>query len=60
MIIGGLVAVFLAVDADGEPLEDVARPLSVVAKPAETISRAGATAQRRTRACFISGVGGTR
>jgi hypothetical protein len=48
MIIGGLVAVFLAVDADGKPPEDVARPLSVVAKPAETISRAGATAQRRT------------
>jgi MFS family permease len=41
MIIGGLVAAFLAVDAEGKSLEDVATPLSVVAKPAETIFRAG-------------------
>jgi MFS family permease len=41
MIVGGLVAVFLAVDAEGKSLEDVARPLSVVAKPASTIFRAG-------------------
>jgi MFS family permease len=45
MIIGGLVAVFLAVDAEGKSLEDVARPLSVVAKPAQTIFRAGGTEQ---------------
>jgi hypothetical protein len=43
MILGGLVAVFLAVDAEGKSLEDVARPLSVVAKPAQTIFRAGGT-----------------
>jgi MFS family permease len=41
MIIGGLVAVFFAVDAEGKSLEDIARPLSVVAKPAEAIFRAG-------------------
>jgi Sugar (and other) transporter len=32
MILGGLIAVFFAVDAEGKSLEDVARPLSVVAK----------------------------
>ncbi|MGH3169978.1 MAG: MFS transporter, partial [Trebonia sp.] len=32
MILGGLVAVFFAVDAEGKSLEDVARPLSVIAK----------------------------
>jgi hypothetical protein len=42
MILGGLVAAFLAVDAEGKSLEDVATPLSVVAKPAATIFRAGA------------------
>jgi MFS family permease len=41
MILGGLVAAFLGVDAEGKSLEDVARPLSVVAKPPETIFRAG-------------------
>jgi len=41
MIVGGLVAAFLAVDAEGKSLEDVAKPLSVVAKPPETIFRAG-------------------
>jgi len=41
MIIGGLVAVFLAVDAEGKSLEDVARPLSVVAKPPEGVFRSG-------------------
>jgi len=40
MIVGGLVAAFLAVDAEGKSLEDVAKPLSVVAKPAQTIFRA--------------------
>ena len=42
MILGGLAAVFLAVDAEGKSLEDIARPLSVVAKPAQTIFRTGA------------------
>jgi len=41
MILGGLVAVFLAVNAEGKSLEDIARPLSVIAKPAQTIFRAG-------------------
>jgi MFS family permease len=41
MILGGLVAAFLAVDAEGKSLEDVARPLSVVAKPAQGIFRSG-------------------
>ena len=41
MILGGLVAAFLAVDAEGKSLEDVARPLSVLAKPPEAIFRSG-------------------
>ncbi len=32
MIVGGLVAIFFAVDAEGKSLEDVAQPLSVVGK----------------------------
>jgi MFS family permease len=41
MIIGGLVAVFFAVDAEGKSLEDIAKPLSVIGKPAEAIFRTG-------------------
>ena len=41
MILGGVVAVFFAVDAEGKSLEDVARPLSVIAKPPEAIFRTG-------------------
>jgi MFS family permease len=41
MILGGLTAVFFAVDAEGKSLEDVATPLSVIAKPPQTIFRAG-------------------
>jgi MFS family permease len=41
MIIGGVVAIFYGVDAEGKALEDVAKPLSVVAKPPETIFRSG-------------------
>ena len=41
MILGGLVAAFLGVNAERKSLEDVARPLSVIAKPAQTIFRAG-------------------
>ena len=41
MILGGLVAAFLAVDAEGKSLEDVARPLSVIGKPSEAIFRTG-------------------
>jgi MFS family permease len=40
MILGGVIAIFFAVNAEGKPLEDVARPLSVVAKPAEGVFRA--------------------
>lgn len=32
MIIGGLVAAFLAVDAEGKPLEDIATPFSMIRK----------------------------
>ena len=39
MIIGGLVAAFLGVDAEGKSLEDVAKPLSVSAKPPEGVFR---------------------
>jgi len=41
MILGGVVAAFLAVDAEGKSLEDIATPLSVIAKPPQTIFRAG-------------------
>jgi hypothetical protein len=41
MILGGVVAAFLAVDAEGKSLEDIATPLSVIAKPAEAIFRTG-------------------
>jgi MFS family permease len=41
MILGGVVAAFLGVDAEGKSLEDVARPLSVVAKPPQAVFRAG-------------------
>jgi MFS family permease len=41
MILGGVVAAFLAVNAEGKSLEDIATPLSVIAKPAEAIFRAG-------------------
>jgi hypothetical protein len=38
MILGGLVAVFFAVDAEGKSLEDIAQPLSVVGRPAARVS----------------------
>jgi MFS family permease len=41
MILGGLVAAFLGVAAEGKALEDVARPLGVIGKPPQTIFRAG-------------------
>jgi hypothetical protein len=36
MIIGGLVEVFLGIDAEGKPLEQVARPLTEVGSGADT------------------------
>jgi MFS family permease len=41
MIVGGLVAVFFAVNAEGKSLEDIANPLGVIAKPSEAIFRSG-------------------
>jgi MFS family permease len=41
MILGGLVAAFLGVDAEGKALEDVAKPLSVIARPPEGLFRSG-------------------
>src|ERR1700689_1426530 len=41
MILGGLVAAFLGVAAEGKSLEDVARPLGVIGKPPQTIFRTG-------------------
>src|SRR5580692_5773978 len=41
MILGGIVAAFLGVAAEGKSLEDVARPLSVIGKPPQTIFRTG-------------------
>jgi MFS family permease len=42
MILGGIVAIFFGVNAEGKALEDVATPLSVIGKPSEAISRSGA------------------
>jgi len=41
MILGGVVAPFLAVDAEGKSLEDVAKPLGVIAGASEGIFRSG-------------------
>jgi MFS family permease len=41
MIVGGVVAIFFAVDAEGKSLEDIAKPLGVLAKPSEAIFRSG-------------------
>jgi MFS family permease len=41
MVIGGVVAVFFGVAAEGKPLEEVATPLSVIGKPSEAIFRTG-------------------
>ena len=41
MILGGVVAAFLAVDAEGKSLEDVAKPLCVIGGSAEGIFRSG-------------------
>jgi hypothetical protein len=41
MVIGGVVAIFFGVAAEGKSLEDVATPLSVIAKPSESIFRTG-------------------
>jgi MFS family permease len=41
MMLGGLAAIFFGVNAEGQSLEDVARPLSVIGKPTEAIFRAG-------------------
>jgi MFS family permease len=41
MILGGVVAAFLAVDAEGKSLEDVAKPLGVIAKPSQALRPGG-------------------
>jgi MFS family permease len=45
MIIGGIIAIFFGVAAEGKALEDVAQPLSVIAKPSEAIFRTGVEGQ---------------
>ena len=42
LFIGGIVAIFCGVNAEGKALEDVATPLGVVGKPAAAIFRSGA------------------
>ena len=42
MIVGGVVAIFFGVAAEGKSLEDVATPLSVIGKPSEASSGTGA------------------
>ena len=54
MILGGLVAAFLAVDAEGKSLEDVAKPLSVIAKPPRPSSALMIAAARCPSASMIS------
>jgi MFS family permease len=41
MVIGGLAAIIFGVNAEGQSLEDIARPLSVIGKPPEAIFRSG-------------------
>jgi MFS family permease len=41
MIIGGVVAIFFGVNAEGKALEDVATPLGVIGKPAAAAFRTG-------------------
>jgi MFS family permease len=41
MILGGVVAIFFGVDAEGKALEDIAKPLSVIGRPPEAIFRSG-------------------
>src|SRR5215813_6647072 len=41
MILGGVIAAFLAVDAEGKSLEDIAKPLGVIGGSAEGIFRSG-------------------
>src|SRR6202035_1633413 len=41
MILGGVVAAFLAVDAEGKSLEDVAKPLGVIGGAFEGTFRSG-------------------
>ena len=38
MIVGGVVEIFLGVDAEGQSLEDVASPLSSVSAPSPHLS----------------------
>jgi MFS family permease len=45
MVLGGLAAVFLGVNAEGRSLEDVAKPLGVIGKPPETTFRSGGDGQ---------------
>jgi MFS family permease len=53
MILGGIVAAFLAVDAEGRSLEDIATPLSAVKQRAPSESMTGLTGTVR------EGAGGT-
>jgi MFS family permease len=41
MVLGGVVAIFFGVAAEGKSLEDVATPLSVIGRPPEAIFRSG-------------------
>jgi hypothetical protein len=56
MILGGIAAIIFGVNAEGKPLEEVARPLSVIGKPSEAIFRAGAEEVDPT-ATSIGGMG---
>ena len=49
MILGGVIAIFFAVDAEGKSLEDVATPLSVIANRRRPSSAPASIARASTR-----------
>ena len=59
MILGGVIAIFFGVAAEGKALEDVATPLSVIAKPPEAVFRSGADREGIDPLAPGSGTGGS-
>jgi MFS family permease len=57
MILGGVIAIFFGVAAEGKALEDVAKPLSVIGKPSEAIFRSGSNTKGVDP--FAAGAGST-
>jgi hypothetical protein len=55
MIVGGLVAVFSAVDAEGKSLEDIATPVLVIATPVSVIATPVSVIATPAEALFRAG-----